>query len=396
MRRMLYGTCIALAVLLANYGCAEQSIPELTQVVNLSRIIDLSADGYIIIPQDEAYDVPAQALRSALKRRCNSTFDIISSLEPIKNTPANVIAIGHTLNNPFIELMYWNKYTRVTPIYPGTDGFVIESAFNPLPVLPKHDAIILGASNPECAAQAVDAFNAILEEHAGNGIPMLLKLAGSAKKAFNEKKFKKNVDKGQLDSFVNLVDLYHTSGDKRYKDAAYDVLVKVIARFDKDWTRRPMWDEEINSWQELPTWDFFAEHLNISDTERLRVENFFLSYLHLLPKFVAQWEKLDKTLILNWNHTTVPLGGIYSIARYFKAHYDMDEQMEPFLEKVRYGFDNPMQYYRPLEEEPGYMGFAAEFNLYHYFMTGKKTYFERGNAEKLAKLLLIHIDNNGY
>jgi outer membrane protein assembly factor BamB len=396
MKRILYAAYIAIVVLLADCGCAEQSIPELTQAAALSRIIDMSQDGYIIIPAEKGYEKTAKALRKALKSSYNTRFSIITELDPIKNTPANVIAIGHTLNNPFVELMYWNKYTRVTPIYPGENGFVIESAFNPLPILPEHDAIILGVSNPESAAEAVDAFKDILSKHNEKKLPMLFELSGSAKKMFSEKKFKQHVDKGQLNDFMALADLYHTSGDERYKDAAYEILLKVIARFDLDWSRRPMWQEEINSWQELPTWDFFAEHLDISDAEQLRVEQFFLNYLYLLPKFVAQWKDLDENLVLNWNHTTIPLGGIYANARYFKAHYGMDEQMDPFLERVRYGFDNPIPYYRPLEEAPAYIGFAVEFNLYHCLMTGRKEYFKLGHAEKIAKLLLMQSDNNGH
>jgi hypothetical protein len=381
------------SVLLMNVAFSD-ALGEIKTSCALNKTTDLSGGGYIIVPDGKDYVKLGKQLRRELKKFSGGRFKVVRNLKPILKKPANVIAIGQMMNNPMLDRLYWNNYTMVTPVYPGAEGYVIETVHQPLPVLPEHNVVVLGGSSLETSKQAVEAFLSIVNNDDAKLGPML-ELSGKAKLGFNQKTYDVHVKGGKLHNAKSLIELFHKTADQRFAKAAIEIFEKtaVAEKSDPNWM--PNWPEEIAAWKTMAAWDFLVEHTDISEELRLKIENFFLRFPYKLAKYTAGYEKIKEGPMISWNHRAVPLAGIYVCARYFDTHYGLHDEMKEFLTKARQSFEGQIPYFRSEEEGPGYTIFGIEHSLYYYLMTGNLQYFENGNARKMADLIMAQTDNNG-
>ncbi len=400
MKKIL--TITILAFLLAELSAGRRVVPKfkpLTAPCPEVTEIDLKKGGYIFVPKSKNYRKPGNDLLDFLQKQGLNNFSLISDLTILEKHPKNVIALGQMMNNPLIEWLYWNYYTLVNPTYPGKEGFVIETVFTPLPVLPRHSVIVLGGSNLRTVRQAAGQF--IRKTPKSLVWPSTLLVKGySLDKRQDEyiEKIKKNPKKTQLLDFQILTTLYHETGNVKFRNLALKVLMCNIRDFERKRNRYVVtWKDEKASMEIMCAWDFLQEHCKLPPAERLRIDNFFLQLISRLMTHAALLNRnqLTPEWTASYNHTTIPLLGIFTIARYMLAHYQL-EAVRKYIRAADMVFMGQSKSYLPIEDAPSYSALSIEKCLKYYLMERRLDYLKNGNLKKFLDYQFAHINNNNY
>ncbi len=359
------------------------------------KYLDIRKIRHIVVPDAEEYKEAAEKIKVLLQQK-NINVTLITDRD-IEKINGNAIVIGDLTTNHIMERLYWNWYTRMLPGVLGNRGYGIQTVYKPLPILPKSDLVLIGVSNPGMLTPAVDSFKELLDQSSGNKFQPIYKLYGGAVTHFKETYFEKFSKAGGLYGFEMLIEYYMRNCDLRYFDEAMRVLYEKA----KESTRDPLkftidWNDELNCFKAIQYWDSFACLSSLTDPQRLEIDRMFINVIDELIRRCADYSDLDENYIIPWNHTSIPLLDLYTISRYLKNRYGFDRELREFFDKTHRCFDLTVENYRPQEECIGYTLLAAEYNMYYYLMEDKKEFLESGNAQKLADLVMLHIDNNGH
>ncbi|MEN6385328.1 MAG: hypothetical protein ABFD79_09015 [Phycisphaerales bacterium] len=385
---------VSVLLLIANVNYAGQVVSDvIKEFRTLHTTTDLTFGGSIVIPESNKYEQLAKKIQVKLKQVAGADYQITSSLPSKISNNQVVIAIGNMMNNYVIERLYWNFYTMVNPTYPGANGYVIETVHQPLPIFPSNNVVVLGGSNLETCEQAVNGFIGKINSKDECKFNPILEVTGDVEQ---KRESSKNLEKVKgLRGFRSMADLYHKTGKKKYLKASITALSKYckMTKENPNWIL--FWGDEIDSFREVLAWDFVQEHAGLSDAENLVYEQFFLNYINKLVDRAEIYGRIKPEPVLAWNHTTIPLLGMYASARYYKTHYGFKD-VEPVLEQVSTYLNGQKENYRVSEDSVNYLTFILNFCLAYYDMTNEMEYFNNGNARKIADLIFAQIDNTGY
>jgi len=383
-----------MAAILASFAsvaspCWAQTweFPVLGQGRSLQRDTDLTRGGIIIVPRAASYRPMAEKLRVALQAAVQADYPVESGLSGKLGAGQVVIALGNMSNNPVLESLYWNLYTGVDPGFPGARGFVIQTVSEPLPLLQRQQVVILGGSHPATVAQAVDTFIEDLRNRGGGVLPPLMTLHGLATK-----------DRGDaqgegLRGFRNAVDAFRLTGDRKYVAQAYEKLRSHYQMTQANPAWELIWGDEIDSWRAVQAWDLIQEFGGQSEAETRDYDRMFLELMNKLVLRTEIFATMQPGPVIAWNHTSIPLLGLFTISRYLQARYGCD--LHEVMQRADTYFGGQKDNYRISCDAFNYAQFSLQFVLAYYAMTGQWEYFDNGNARKAAELLLAQVDNNG-
>ncbi len=373
------------------------------EVLNESRLItDLSKGAFIFSPDDEEYLSIARDIKQRLASLTAAKYKIITSIEQLGGFgDSNGVALGNMMNNKLLAYCYWNNYSLVTPVYPGDDGYVIETINRPLPILPRSSIIAVCASNLKCTVKAAERFvDMTINSHSSLKFEPILIVERSG--ASVEKFYDYQETPDLLRMFRRYAHRYHLTGQQDYLRSSLYALEKKVrqAETDDDWVL--LWAEELDAYTAMLNWDFIREHAVaqnvLSETDCVRYEQFFLN---LINRLIVRSERFDeiteKENTLGWNHTSIPMAGIYTIARYFTAHYPhFKSDLKVCLDKAQWYFMGQTPNYRISCDATLYQFLSLKYFLAYYLMTDRMEYFDNSNALQMLRLAMAQIDNNGF
>lgn len=368
-------------------GVQQIILPQIETPRDLTTHINLANGGVIVAPDLPGYRDIAAAVRKRIRECCGGEYVISNQHDQQLEKDQVVIAVGNMDNNPVLESLFWNFYTYVTPAFPGEQGYVIETVFQPLPLLPDNNVVVIGASCLAAAKQAADSFMANL---VGPEIPPSLRVVDADPPAENPiwRSF------GGLSYFRELTECYHRSGDVNYLHKAIGVLDEFCSTSERNPGWVLTWVDEKDSYKAVCAWDFIQEFAGLSEADRLRYERFFLNLITRLEARNNLFGIVEPGPVAVYNHTAVPFAGMYTAARYYQAHYGFD--MQSILDQADTYFDGQKSHYSVICDSPAYAMLSLRFCMAYYSMTGQYEYLDNGNARKLCEVYFAQMDNNGY
>ncbi|HBG26064.1 MAG: hypothetical protein A2Y10_03060 [Planctomycetes bacterium GWF2_41_51] len=372
----------------SSFGAESFNLPRIEKLRFLDTKLNLFNGGFIVVPNDSNYAELANKINDKFQKLVKTEYIIDTKFEIKPSQGQVIIVLGNMINNPIIENLYWNFYTYVNPTWPGEKGYVIETIYQPLPFFSKNNMIVLGGSNLTTTTKAVDSFLDGLKTSEDCQIVPTLKVVNAA---LNEDVWDYKKAKG-LRGFRGFAGYYHQTGEKKHLDQAMAFLDEHCKKAEEnpDWILG--WSDEIDSFRVVCAWDFVQEHLKISGVDRLRYEQFFLDFINKLAAR-ADVDKIKPGPVAAWNHTTIPLIGMYASARYYQTHYGFDLQY--ILDKVKMYLDGQKMNYHVSCDAQFYAYFSLEFCMTYYAAANDWEYFDNGNARKMCDWIFLQFDNNG-
>ena len=125
--------------------------PVYAQLKELHLTTDLVRDGKanitIIVPASGLYDEQAARLQQTIKKLTGVTVPIAADDSPVSAVPirGNLIALGNRSTNRTIGELYNRFYTLLDLRYPGPEGYIVRTLYNPLG--DGHNVIFVGGSD---------------------------------------------------------------------------------------------------------------------------------------------------------------------------------------------------------------------------------------------------------
>jgi hypothetical protein len=124
--------------------------------VDTALVLDGKPNAAVVVPADGRYEAPAGAIVKSVKQTTGITLPVVADSEIELPFSQNLVILGNRSTNRVIEHLYNFYYTYLDLKYPGAGGYVVRSLHNPF--ANGHNAILVGGSNDEGMARAVEQF----------------------------------------------------------------------------------------------------------------------------------------------------------------------------------------------------------------------------------------------
>ena len=376
-------------------NCVTRSMT-IDKAYSMSCSVDLADIQYVVVPDDPCYIAAAETIQTLLAGKTNHAIEIITGYNPQKINH-NAILIGDMTSNYYMDRLYWNHYSlMVAPGLLSDTGYGIQTVYKPIPILPNSDVILICLSNPKILEEAIASFKELLDDK--KQFDSIYQLYGGAipesQSRFEYERYNKKRD---LLAFARLMQNFMRTCDQKH----FDLAMQVIYERAQENTRDPAffdvtWGSEMNFYSVVQYWDAFACMSGFTDEQRLEVDRMLINTINILKPRCYGYKELNENYVISWNHVSIPMLDMYTICRYLKHRYGLDKEVAPFFEKAYYCFDLTAEHYRPQEEGLGYMMLSSGMNMYYHLMEDNKYFYESGNAQRLADLIMMQVDNNGY
>ncbi len=376
-------------------------------------VLQQRAECAISTPEDDAHQNLAQRLANRLQELTDAEIPVSPHAEPAR---CHVIALGQMANNLLIENLYWNRYLFANSLWPGPDGWFIQTVHNPYPWTTGHNVIVLGGSDSSGVDRAVDAFLNALAPGPDLSIPYTLTVHLPDRRetrhtVLGEEYTKVTVpERDLLDreareliesdppesllAFQEHAARYLLTGQSPHLQAGKNVLLQMCEIYGADPRRKMTWPEETNARYIFAMWDAVEEAPVFNDGERLRITGMLLKFLHTLVSCTSDYDRLEDNNTIVWNHTTFPLMGLYWGGRYFRRYYDLAE-MDIYLQKARGAFRGQEKSWKSQCDADEYLTLTIGHTIEYALAEGSMTFFESDNIRKYADYLIGISDNRG-
>jgi hypothetical protein len=372
----------------------------------------------IFVPSGEEYKKLGAQLAAQIKTRFGAAPRVTSDFSQVDPARENVIALGQMNNNALIARLYWNRYLYLDSLFPGKNGFVIQTVHNPYPWASGHNVLVLGGSNFEGTARAVQKSGALKLPASGVLPPLMVvqlpppgereishvigsrnytgtKIPNHDLTAEEIAKMNAAPPEQSLLAFQQWAQKYLLTGEEPYLQQARRVLDAMSDLYEKNPERDMTWPEETNSRFILAAWDAVEEAPLFTDAQRLRYSTTMLRFLQSLVKHVSDYGTLEKNDTIIWNHTTFPLLGLYFGGRYFRTYYHY-QAMDTFLAKAKGAFGGQEKSWKPQEDADSYLSLTMGHMMEYALAENDLDFFTNGNARKYADYIIAICDNRGW
>ena len=383
---------------LVRVNAAGLFVPRLHAVRPLRRTTELVVNGRqpaVLASGDDAYEPAVAELLTGLAE-LGLAAERVSDIATAAPGGRTVICLGSMLDNPLIERLYWNRYTFVDALVPGTGSVLIHTVYDAYPYNGGCNIVVIGCSQPDAAIRGVKRFLGTVKD---GELSYALIRAPQAESAASSGK----VDPTFCD-FTKYANEYLKTGEKAYADRACAAM-KIMSRLyapggDREKpvgssSRRQMpWPEETTSWEILCAWDAFEEYPGIDDELRLGFTNALLEFTRDLVSHVSGYGGIGHRDLVSWNHTTFPLLGVHFGARYFQRYYGLTD-MPAMLAKAHACLSAQARSWKPQEDADGYLTLTTAHSQVYSLAEGQMDYFSRGNIARYADYMVGICDNMG-
>lgn len=382
----------------AQQGVVLPAVPTVRPLTRNTPLVVGGRGPAVLAPQAPEYAAARAALLAGLAPYQPEAVTTVEAADPGHRT---VVCLGSMLTNPLLSRLYWNRYTFIDALTPGKGNYLLHTVYDPYPWGGGNNVIVLGCSAAAGAGPAVQAFLAALTEgtlpYLVQGGPQpLLSEAEAAKVAAA----KLNPTYEELTSNANA---YLKTGCEAYARRAVAALRTMAGLYAPDGERRKAgadrhsvlpWNEETTSFAIACAWDAFEECPLIDDALRLAATNALLQFTRDLVGNVSDWNGISEAGTVAWNHTTFPLLGVYSGARYFARYYTLADMPEK-LRKARQCFLAQARAYKPQEDSDAYLTYVPDHTAQYCLSEHELEHFTGGQRQAFGDYLVGILDNRG-
>jgi hypothetical protein len=416
----IYGPVdVADAAQLMTISARPMSVPQLKPLFLETKLVENGkATCAILIPVGDDYKKLGAGLAAQIKTKFGAAPRVTSDFSTVDLTRENVIALGQMNNNALIARLYWNRYLYLDSLFPGKNGFVMQTVHNPYPWANGHNVLVLGGSTLEGVARAIQKFSALKLPASGVLPPLMTvqlpplgeretthiigsrnytgtKIPNDVLTAAEIAAMNAAPPEKSLLAFQQWAQKYLLTGEEAYLQQARRVLDAMSELYENDPERDMTWPEETNSRFILAAWDAVEEAPLFTDAQRLRYTTTMLRFLQSLVKHTSDYGTLEKNDTIIWNHTTFPLLGLYFGGRYFRSYYNF-QAMDAFLAKAKGAFGGQEKSWKPQEDADSYLSLTMGHMMEYALAENDLDFFTNGNARKYADYIIGICDNRGW
>lgn len=362
----------------------------------------------IVHPSGPEYAASARQLQTFVRERTGAELPLVNAAalnrrnwrnfvqDPAGLGPTtSLVVLGNLLNNVLLERLYWNKYALADRAFPGPGGYTLRTVSEPYGFAAGQNVLVVGASDLAGLRRGVAALTDLLASTnplADLTVPYTLRVEPHPPLPPNLPE----TPPTDFTAFIKYGQQYLRTGEGKYAELARKALLQCAARYRENPDYSVTWPEETSSVHIGLVWDAIEPSPVFSAEDRLTCVNALLTLLYELPRHTSSWGRLRDNNTIIWNHTTFPLLGIYTLARYFRRFYgNLDGRLDDYLAEVHGAFRGQMRCWKPQCDADGYLTLTINHTLTYALAEGDYTFGENGNLQRFADYLTALCDNRG-
>jgi hypothetical protein len=370
---------------------------------------------FILCPDGEAWAAVAGELAAAVKAKCGLELPVraASTVTDEELRGACTVALGTVSNNRRLLYLYAHGYTYADDLYPGPDGYVVQSIHDPWGS--GKNVLLVGASTPEGARQGMAKLVSALDAAGAAGPLFAANLTGIAQsrwgstltrepdekyqadqRAAAEKALVEGAHTGLFSQIANVGSLYAQSRKDGYATLfAWLVRRAKTHRDGNPTTYGGPWgmDSDFCVYRVLPMWDQVEESPALSDADRLDVAKILFQWTSEVAPSKARGAMGNERV--RFNHQTFPALGCMFAGEYFSKYYHAAEA-RGWLQIADGCFQMQAKAFKANEDCNGYQWLTLYHMMTYALARPDFTLFENGNARRCADYAIISMDNLGY
>jgi len=382
---------------------------------NTPLVEDGAAAAVILFPQGDGWRGPAFELQDKLRDKLGVELPLkdATELTDEEMRATQVVALGAVSNNPGLLHLYAHGYTYADDLYPGPDGYVVQSIHDPWGT--GKNVLLAGASTVEGARRGIEV---LLESIPADGVagPVFrVQLEGQAAQRFSgalstepdeayidsqrrraEDALEKGAHTGLFGQMASVGSAYAQS----HKDGYATVFAWLARRAKEHYDSKPgtyggPWgmDSDFQIHAVLPTWDQIEESPALSDEDRLEVTKILFQWVSEVGPSAAQSVMGNERV--RFNHQTFPALGLLFAGEYFHKYYGAMEANR-WLDIADAAFQMQSKAFKSHEDCNGYQWLTQYHTMRYALAKPDLTFFDNGNVRKCADFAILCMDNLGY
>ncbi len=366
----------------------------------------------IVAPSDPDWAHLGRQVQKMIRVNAGVELPIVdpTRLSPLPEGQHRVL-LGNAMNNPALMALYRRQYAFLDDWYPGGDGYAVRTVHNPENC--GYNALLVGASTLDGAANAVEVLEGVLEETGGRlGYTNLSRsevhetlLPDMTPEAFREwvaEMYRDNLSYYPVEQGTFLGLAHHLTHDpgcaRMFRDTLFHYEDLVRNRYGGNWLFEHMLFIYSWAWRLFLVWDLIEESDAFTDTDRLRITN----VLWGLANYVAGTHyfkgEAPPPLEIHQNHWTFAgLSGSFC-AGYFESYYGITG----FEKQIRFSravFDGQAESYKPNDDAGGgwwgYCWLAPYHQVIYDLKRDDFRFLENGHLRTFADFGIQVTDNLG-
>ncbi len=377
----------------------------------------------IIRPEDAAYEAAVKKLVDGIRDASGATLEVRTDAEARGDlvkaiagmSASNVVLIGNVLNNRALLPLYSHLSCFADGVFPGEGGYELRTVHDPWGT--GKNALVIGATDAAGALAGVDALLATLTKQPTLTLPPLVKvqLGGEATTRFgyaftqdlgegflkqmsdrSEEMWKSGSHTGLGSHAAGIGEQYALTGRDDYARAFVQVIRRWKQFYDaKSDTYGGPWgmDADFTLYRLIPAWDAVEESPAITDDDRLTVAR--ILYEFTATDCVGKAAGVLGNDRVRFNHQTFPALGLFYAGEYFAKYYHAAEA-EDWLAIADACFSVQAKAAKSHEDCNGYEWLTNGHLIRYALAKPDLTFFDNGNARKVADYAILGMDNLGY
>lgn len=298
----------------------------------------------IVVPADGRYDELGRRIALQIRKLTGAAVPVVRGVEVRVPFARNLIILGNRSTNDLLRRLYDLYYTYLDLKYPGRGGWVVRTLHNPFG--DGRNAVLLGGSDDEGVARAVDEFIAIARRAAGKGSlsvgwTMRIKLGeglvppedADEAHAWEESAMYRGATYFGWNSISRRLALYYMTGNQKYlreflwlafpDDEAKKHIWKVDGERIEDKDHPLSGPYHYNAHHMILLWDLVEESPFFTEEQRLKITRAFAEQLR---HWQAEWCYCGRhygnpRVLIGSRHDQWAAVSLYCLSRYFQKYY---------------------------------------------------------------------------
>lgn len=370
---------------------------------------------FILCPDGDAWVTVAAELAAAVKAKCGLDLPIrtASQVSDDDLRQASILAVGAVSNNRRLLYLYAHGYTYADDLYPGPDGYVVQSIHDPWGT--GQNVLLVGCNTPEGARQGFLKLVEALDDTGATGPVFQVKLTGLAQsrwgstlsrepddkyiaeqKAAAEKALAEGAHTGLFSQIASVGSLYAQTRKDGYATLfAWLVRRAKTHRDSNPGTYGGPWgmDSDFVVYRALPMWDQVEESPALTDADRLEITRILFQWTSEVAPAKARGAMGNERV--RFNHQTFPALGCLFAGEYFGKYYHAAEA-RTWLQISDACFQMQAKAFKANEDCNGYQWLTLYHTMLYCLARPYLAFFENGNARRCADYAILSMDNLGY
>lgn len=358
-------------------------------------VVDGKPNAAIVCPADDALAELAGRLVQRINGLTGALLPVVSWEEVSQGeADRHLILLGNMANNRVAFDLYVQHQIACDLLYPGKGGFVLRTVHDPWAT--GRNVILLGGSEADGVATAVDAFLAGLRPGQSLTVPRLMQIQIAGLETMTAEVLRKEQEHwrnrfvkakflwyGATHDLRRIGELYLLTGKEDYAQLFAEMAERWIEEYRRWAPERQITTPKYAIPRLILTWDAIEESPAIPDDLKLDMANVLYDYVKRMARHarIRDWQPGH---VRHTGHL-VCLSVLYG-ARYFKKHYPLLPMaaIDQGLRDIDVGMATLAQTPAVLSED-GYWHFHPETIAHYAMATGDRTFFDNGMSAKMCE-----------